>query len=184
MIRRVPLLVALVSLALGAPLGHTALPPPPIEFIVSPRLAEPQQPITIRLAAAPAAQWADADPVDVYVMWATGDRAAFLRPDGVWSPIPVPFRSAMTATSPEMVMQWRTPEPRGDIPLAMVTVASGANPLLRSAWKFQPVLRSTGVVTDAPRTELDVITALGLLAAAGLAIALVALVPSASRARP
>ena len=105
---------------------------------------------------APPPRWAGGGPLDVYVMWSITDRAAFLSPDGTWSPTPVPLRRAMDSGSPMTIMQWN-PEPPGELPLAMVAVPSGAS----GATGWEPVtshpepfdvdeaFRSAGAVADA-----------------------------------
>jgi hypothetical protein len=170
-------LVMAATLALGPAPVDSSLREPPVAFTLSPRLVAPDQPLTLRVVAAPAARWAHESPLDVYIMWATTERAAFLGPDGVWSPVPVAFRPSMNAASAPMVLEWRPPEPHGEIPLAMVAVPAGVDPLLRSNWTYRPVLRSARVAVEAPHRPLDSFTAAAVLSATALAILLVALVP-------
>lgn len=170
-------LMMLAIVALGPAPADSSLREPPIAFTISPRLVAPDQPLTLRVVAAPAARWAHESPLDVYIMWATTERAAFLGPDGVWSPVPVAFRPSVNAASAPMVLEWRPPEPHGEIPLAMVAVPAGVDPLLRSNWTYRPVLRSARVAVQAPHRPLDSFTVAAVLSATALAILLVALVP-------
>lgn len=167
-------MVALVAVVAPA-VVDAALAPPPIEFDLSPPVVGHDESLSIRLAPAP--RWADGGPLDVYIMWATTGRAAFLRPDGAWSPVPVAFWPRVEPTSGALVREWRRPEPRGDIPLAMVVVPSGADPLVRSGWRFRPVLRSARVATDAGVAWPPLGTAAALLGAAVMATLLVAILP-------
>jgi hypothetical protein len=169
-------LLALAVIVSDAAITTAALRPPPLEFVLSPEIVEPGRPITIRIAAHASSEWLGSGPLDVYVMWATTDRAAFLTPNGAWSPTPVALRQGIQSGSAVTAIEWQ-PRPPGELPLAMVAVPSGADPLRRSSWRFQPVLRSARVATPASGGPADRRTAAALLAAAMVATAVVALVP-------
>ena len=173
---RIVVMVALIAFATpGA--AAARLDEPPLDFTVSPRLVTPDETIGIRVAPAPAARWQDTTPLDVYVMWATTERAAFLGPDGAWSPIPVPVRRDMQPTTLPVTVEWRRPGPAGNVPLAMVAVPSGADPLLRSDWRYRPVLQLARVAAAGRRSSVDVAVASSVLLATALAILVVAIMP-------
>jgi len=169
-------LLALAAVVMSGSVTDAALNGPPIDFTLSPRAVERGQTLTIRIAPMAHREWAGSGPLDVYLMWATTDRAAFLRPDGTWSPRPVALRLAMQSGAPPMVMNWE-PHPPGDVPLALLAVPAGADPLLRSSWRFRPVLRSARVTNAPGGLAIDVATAAGLLGVTLAAIAVVAVVP-------
>jgi hypothetical protein len=83
-------------------------------------------------------------------MSAAGERAAFLSPQGAWAPARTPFRTAVSAGT-SLVTPWR-PDPAGEIPLAMILVAPGGDPLDRQQWAFRPELAS--VTVGAPARPL------------------------------
>lgn len=179
----VSLLVVALLAALADPTA-AALPSPPLDFSVVAETATPDGPITIRVAALPGRPWPRDMALDVYVMWATGERAAFLRPDGVWSPTPVPFRPAMDAASPPAVLVWRPLRQHAEIPLAMLAVSAGVDPLRRGKWTYRPMLRSIRVPVEGGVRPYDVTIVASLAAAAGLAILVVAVLPWAAPRRP
>jgi hypothetical protein len=178
----VSLLVGALLVALAGPTA-AALPSPPLDFGVAAETAAPDGPITIRVAALPGRPWPPGMALDVYVLWATGERAAFLRPDGVWSPIPVPFRPAMDATSPPAVLVWRPLRRHAEIPLAMLAVPAGVDPLRRGGWTHRPMLRSIRVPVEGGVRRYDVTIIASLGAAAGLAILAVAVLRWAAPGR-
>jgi hypothetical protein len=51
----------------------------------------------------------------------------------------VPFRARVAATGAPVTARW-APGPPGVIPLALVVVPAGADPLARFSWTFRPVL--------------------------------------------
>lgn len=169
-------LLAVAAVVMSGSVTAAALHEPPIEFTLSPPTVDRGRTLTIRIAPMTHSDWASSGPLDVYLMWATTDRAAFLRPDGAWSPTPVALRRGMEPGSPMIAMEWN-PNPPGEVPLAMVAVPTGADPLLRSSWRFRPVLRSVRVAGPPVRLAIDFGTAAALLAATVLAIGIVAVVP-------
>lgn len=172
------LCVVALAVVAGLPaVASSSLPRPPLEFTVSPDTVALHAPITIRVAPKSAEAWPSHLRLDVYVMWATTERAAFLGPDGVWSPTPVPFRPSMDRASAPIVLEWRPLRQHPHIPLAMLAVPAGVDPLRRSTWRYQPVLRSTRVAVESPVRPYDLATAVSLIAATGLAILAVALLP-------
>src|SRR5262249_57097953 len=81
----------------------------------------------------------DGGPWDVYVVWLYAERAAFLGPDGAWTPRPVPFRARLAAGEPARGA-WLRAGPPGDATLALVVVRPGADPLARAEGKDRPAL--------------------------------------------
>jgi hypothetical protein len=173
-------LLAVAVVVMSGSVAAAALHKPPIEFTLSPPTVDRGRALTIRIAPMPHSEWTSSGPLDVYLMWATTERAAFLRPDGAWSPTPVALRRGMEPGSPMIVMEWN-PHPPGEVPLALVAVPTGADPLFRSNWRFRPVLRSARVAGPPVRFAIDVATAVPLLAATVLAIGVVAVVPRSRR---
>jgi hypothetical protein len=112
-------------------------------------------------------------PWDVYVVWLFSERAAFLGPDGAWSPRPVPLRARLGAGEAARVT-WSHAGPPADVTLALVVVRPGADPLDRLEWTFRPALAAVRV-TPAPGTgpPRPWPTLAGLLLAAVVATALV-----------
>ena len=88
---------------------------------------------------------------DLYIMWALAPEAAFLTPEGVWSPRPVAFRAGMPAAGAPISLRW-APGPPGEIPLALVVVPRGGDPLARFAWTFR---RCWPGSAQAPRLRLS-----------------------------
>ncbi|MBI4635638.1 MAG: hypothetical protein HY727_04750 [Candidatus Rokubacteria bacterium] len=163
----------LVVLAPGTAVTAAALERPPFDFSVWPSRVREGEPVTIHLSArgrtgAAAAQY------DVYLVWATSERAAFLSPQGAWSPEPVPYRSRVSPgrTAP-VTSPWRAGPP-GEISLTMVVVPASAHPLIRSNWAFQPVLQWITVRPATPAGDLmkTVLGPLGLGAAAACLLVL------------
>jgi hypothetical protein len=145
---RAAVLVVLVSALVVAGAGRAAaeLPAGPFRLAVSPSHAPAGAPVEIRLdpRGSHTGAW------DVYVMSATGERAAFLSPQGAWAAARTPLRTAVRAGT-SLVAPW-TPGPGGEIPLAMILVAPGGDPLDRRQWAFRPELAS--VMVSGPASPL------------------------------
>src|SRR4030095_7742551 len=115
----------------------------------------------------------DAGEFDVYLMWEGSEEAAFLTPQGAWSARPVAFRPRLPARGGPITFDW-VPTPPGDVPLALVVMPPGADPLTRAAWTFRPLM--TRVTVDLAAPPAPAWTALAPLAGATLlACGLVAL---------
>jgi hypothetical protein len=124
----------LMGLALAAGGAEGALPAPPFDLAVTPARVTPGETVTLRITPR-----GGEGTFDLYLMWALAAEAAFLTPEGVWSPRPVPYRARVAATGAPITAGW-APGPPGDIPLALVVVPAGADPLTRFSWTFRPVL--------------------------------------------
>jgi hypothetical protein len=170
--RRAAVLVVLVAalVVAGAVPADADLPAAPFRLVVSPSHARAATPVNIRLEprGAHAGTW------DVYLMSATGERAAFLSGQGAWAAVRTPFRTAVSAGTP-LVVPW-TPAPAGEIPLAMILVAPGGDPLDRRQWAFRPELAAVTVGgTAPPRVGLPWPQSAMVVAVAAIACALVLL---------
>ena len=163
--RRVALALLLaLGLASGA---EAALPAPPFALDVTPSRVAAGQPV--QLAITPRGGrgvW------DVYLMWAFSPEAAFLTPEGAWSPRPVAFRARVGASGPPITARW-IPNRSGDIPLALVVVEAGGDPLARFAWTFRPEIAWISAPPPAGPAPLDVATLAPLAVVTLLACALV-----------
>lgn len=126
--------VALASLLLAAATADAALPPPPFAFDVTPTSVTAGQSVLVRITPQ-----GGRGEFDLYVMWALSPEAAFLTPDGAWSPQPVAFRARVAAAGGPISARW-SPAPPGEIPLALVVVPAGGDPMARFDWTFRPVL--------------------------------------------
>ena len=147
----IALAVAVVlAVVLGAGAAEAALPPPPFALDVTPARVTAGAPVTLTLTprGGPGA-------FDVYLMWALSPEAAFLTPEGAWSSGPVAFRAGLAATAEPVRVRW-VPGPPGDIPLALVVVPVGADPLERFAWMFRPVVVEVRAVPPDARAPADV----------------------------
>jgi hypothetical protein len=141
------LLLAVLGLAAGA--AEATLPAPPFALDVAPaRVAAGE---TVLLQITPRGGSGE---FDLYIMWALAPEAAFLTPEGAWSPRPVAFRAGVPAAGAPMSLRW-APGPPGEIPLALVVVPRGGDPLARFAWTFRPVLAWISAGTPAPALPLD-----------------------------
>jgi len=138
-VRRTLVLVALLGLTAAA---DAALPAPPFTLDVAPTRVGAGQPV--RLSITPRG---DAGEFDVYLMWEQSEEAAFLTPQGTWAPKPVAFRPRLSARGAPVTVQW-IPNPPGEIPLALVVLRPGDDPMTRAAWSFRPVV--TWVRVDTP----------------------------------
>ena len=162
---RALVLAALVGLAA---LAEAALPAPPFTLDVTPARVGPGQPVRVQITPR-----GDAGEFDVYLMWEQSEEAAFLTPAGAWSPRPVAFRARLPARGAPVTLQW-IPTPPGDIPLALLVLRPGEDPMTRAAWTFRPVVTWVGV--EPPAAPAAPWSALAPLAGATLlACGLVAL---------
>jgi hypothetical protein len=143
--------LGLTIVALGAA-GPTpawaALPAPPFTLDVSPSDVGPGERAVVTLTPRPGAPPRAA--LDVYLLWAGDERAAFLAPDGAWASRPVAWRARATPGEGPIVGEWRTPGPAGALRLALVVVPAGGDPLARRDWTYRPEL-ATLRVRGAPR---------------------------------
>lgn len=144
------LAAALLAGLAAALAAEAALPAPPFALEVTPARVTAGQPVAVRLTprGGPAGEF------DLYLMWALSPEAAFLTPEGVWSPRPVPFRARVPAAGPPITTRW-VPGPPGEIPLALVVVPAGGDPLARFAWRFRPELARVSAPAPAPPAPLD-----------------------------
>ena len=155
-----------LALASGA---EAALPEPPFALDVTPSRAAPGQPVQITLTPR-----GDGGAWDVYLMWAFSPEAAFLTPDGEWSPRPVAFRVRMSATGLPVSTRWVVNR-AGEIPLTLVAVEPGGDPLARFAWTFRPEIAWISAPAPAAPAPFDVATLGPLAALTLLACALILL---------
>ncbi|HET7343699.1 MAG TPA: hypothetical protein VFL90_19705 [Methylomirabilota bacterium] len=161
-------LAALLALAL-AHRAEAALPAPPFTLDVDPTRPAAGQPVTIVVTPR-----GDAGVFDVYLMWALSAEAGFLGADGAWSPRPLAFRAGVPATGAPIVMRW-VPGPGSDIPLALVVVPAGADPLARFGWTYRPALVRIAVQAPPARAPLDLRALAPVAVAALVACAIVLL---------
>jgi hypothetical protein len=163
--------VAGVLLSMGAT-AQASLPPAPFTLSVSPDYVAAGNTATVTVTPRPHAsgQW------DVYVVWLYSDRAAFLGPDGLWRPRPVPLRTRLAAGQSAHTT-WRHPGPPGPATLALLTVDPGGDPMQRLDWRFRPSLASVRVGAPPAPLRLPGLTLAGLALASVIAVALV-LTPS------
>ena len=138
---------AVLALALGiAPTTtHARLPAPPFDLEIAPARVSEGASATLEVAphvARATESSAAAAKYDVYVMWAYSEEAAFLTPAGAWSPTPVPLvRDTTVQSAPTIRATWNGARPVMDIPLAVLVVPAGADPLDRAQWSYRPVIR-------------------------------------------
>jgi hypothetical protein len=158
----------LLGLTLAAGVAEAALPAPPFALDVTPARVAPGQAVTVTLTPR-----GGPGVFDLYLMWALVPEAAFLTPEGAWSPRPVAFRAGMAATGAPVSLRW-VPGPPGEIPLALVAVPAGADPLARFGWRFRPVVVEIHARPPAPAVALDLAAlapvALGTLLACALVL--------------
>jgi hypothetical protein len=158
-------LALLVTLTLAGA-AEATLPAPPFALDVEPtRVAAGE---TVRLTLTPRGRDGR---FDVYLMWALSPEAGFLTDAGVWSPRPVALRAGVPASGNAFVMQWR-PGPGAEIPLALLVVPAGADPLARFGWTYRPEVVRVHV-TAPGGAPLDVVALATLAALTLLACALV-----------
>jgi hypothetical protein len=172
--------VGLVVVALGAAVvapgaAEAALPAPPFDLSVTPTWTTAGD--TVMLDVAPRGR-ADGTTWDLYVLWLYSDAAAFLTPEGAWSPRPVPWRARLPggqhASAP-----WPRVGPPDDITLALVVVEPGGDPLQRLTWRFRPALATAHVRGPGPAPAWR-----RLLGPALVALCAVALVLGVPLSRP
>ena len=134
-------LVVSVMVALAA-VAEAALPAPPFTLDLAPERVGPGQPVRLQITP----RGGDGE-FDVYVMWEQSEEAAFLTPPGTWAPHPVAFRPRLPARGAPVTVQW-IPNPPGEIPLALVVLRPGDDPMTRASWSFRPLV--TWVRVDTP----------------------------------
>jgi hypothetical protein len=173
-VRRLALALGLLlALARGA---EAALPAPPFALDVTPSRAAPGQPVQLALTPrGGTGAW------DVYVMWAFSPEAAFLTPQGEWSPRPVAFRARTAASGPPITTRWVVNR-AGDIPLALVVVEPGGDPLARFTWTFRPEITWLSAPAPAAPAPFDASTLAPLAVLTLLGCALILLTGGAFRA--
>jgi hypothetical protein len=162
-------LVLGLLLALAAGRAEGALPAPPFALDVTPVRVTAGAPVTLTLTPR-----GGAGAFDLYLMWALVPEAAFLTPAGGWSPRPIAFRAGLAAAGAPVQVRW-VPAPPGDIPLALVVVPAGADPLDRFAWRFRPLVVEIHAHPPAAGVALDAATLAPLALVALLSCALVLL---------
>jgi len=140
------LVALLLAQAASVTPAAAALPSPPFALYATP--AQPSAGEAVTITVVPRG---GTGRYDLYLMWATGVRAAFLTPDGRWSPRPIPWLVGASAASGVIAQRWGVPGPPGDVPLALVMVAPGADPLDRTQWQSRPALASLRVSRQASR---------------------------------
>ena len=131
-------LALLALLAIAAP-GEATLPAPPFTLDVAPVRIDAGESVVLRITPT-----GGAGSFDLYLMWALAPEAAFLGGDGAWAPRPTAFRAGVAASGAPISVRW-TPTPPGEIPLALVVVPAGGDPMDRFAWVVRPVLTPLSV---------------------------------------
>lgn len=164
-----PAVAVVLAIVLGASGAEAALPAPPFALDVTPARVTAGAPVTLTLTPQ-----SGPGTFDVYLMWALSPEAAFLTPEGAWSSRPVPFRAGLAATGPPERVSW-VPAPPGDIPLALVVVPVGADPLERFAWMFRPEIVQVRAQPPHAGAAADLTVLAPLAAATLLSCALVLL---------
>jgi hypothetical protein len=169
--RRAAAATTTLALLAAATCAEATLPAPPFALSITPTSAGAGEAVTVTVA--PRGHAADGAVWDLYVLWLHSERAAFLTPDGVWSPRPVPWRARLSARESARG-PWRGVGPPTEIVLALVAVEPGGDPLDRLAWRFRPDL-ATLRVAGGPPPAWDRLIIPGIVAL--LAAALVAVGP-------
>jgi hypothetical protein len=131
---RLAVVIGLAALVGPTTPGEAALPAPPFTLEVTPARVGPGQPVRVQITPR-----GEAGEFDIYLMWEQSEEAAFLTPEGAWSPRPVAFRPRLPARGAPVTLQW-IPTPPGDIPLALLVLRPGEDPMTRAAWTFRPVV--------------------------------------------
>jgi hypothetical protein len=153
--------LALLGIVLAPGAARAALPAPPFALDVAPTRVAAGEAVTLTITPS-----GGAGEYDLYLMWALVPEAAFLTPAGAWSPQPVPFLARQGAGGQPFRARW-TPVPPGDIPLALVVVPAGGDPLARFDWRFRPVVTHLRVRLAGAGAPRD-LAALGPVAALAL----------------
>ena len=167
--RPAALVVVAGALGLAPAAANAALAPPPFTLTVAPSSVDAGETVAIDVAPRASA----GGPWDVYIVWLYAERAAFLGPDGAWTPRPVPFRARLAAGEGTRGV-WTRAGPPADATLALVAVRPGADPLARVEWTHRPALARVHVAAPAAARQPRPWATLGaLLAAAVVATALV-----------
>src|SRR5262249_53939423 len=86
--RRSVLVLVAGVLVLAPPTAHAALPTPPFTLTAAPSSVDAGDAVSIDVVP----RATEGGPWDVYVVWLYAERAAFLGPDGAWTPRRGPFR--------------------------------------------------------------------------------------------
>src|SRR5262249_15391778 len=160
--RRRAAVVIVTALALAPAVGHAALPAPPFALAATPSSVVAGDAVAVRVIprSGPGGQW------DAYIVWLYAENAAFLGPNGAWTPRPVPFRAGLAGGDIARGV-WAHTGPPGDGTLALVLVRPGADPLDRAEWTHRPALATVHVAApDVTRSSLSWPMLLGLVAAA------------------
>jgi hypothetical protein len=135
--------IVLVAIALSmAPTStYARLPAPPFDLQISPARVSEGGSATIQIAPATRSSATGARH-DIYVLWAQAEEAAFLTPQGAWAPAPVALsRDTTVKDAPTLRVTWNGARPVMDIPLALLVVPTGTDPLDRAGWTYRPVIR-------------------------------------------
>ena len=171
--------VVAVALFLAPTSTYARLPAPPFDLEISPARVSEGASATIavapRVARATESSAAAAAKYDVYVMWAYSEEAAFLTPAGAWSPAPVPLvRDTTVQSAPTVRATWNGARPVMDIPLAVLIVQAGADPLDRARWSYRPVIRWLSVTAPSRAWSLSstalVLALVGTVASVAIAV--------------
>ena len=164
------LLAALLTLA-GTDVA-AALPGPPFDLALSSTSLVEGQTITVRVSARPGG--IGRERYDVYLQLASSEEAAFLTPEGVWAPRPVPYARAISTTDPPVVREWARVWPPGRHALGLVVVPASGDPLARPEWSYRPAIAWLRIAPLGGNDSGPPPAILGLLAvAAAVAVALV-----------
>jgi hypothetical protein len=159
----------LAVLVLATPAAEAMLPAPPFALDVAPTRVAAGESVLLQITPR-----GGSGEYDLYIMWALAPEAAFLTPDGVWSPRPVAFRAGVPAAGAPISLRW-VPGPPGEIPLALVVLPRGGEPLARFAWTFRPVLAWISARAPASGVPLDLLRLAPLAAAILLSCGIVLL---------
>lgn len=120
---------------------YARLPAPPFDFHISPARVSQGDSVTIQIAPATRSS-ATTERLDIYVLWAYAEEAAFLTREGAWAPAPVALsRDTTLKDPPPLSVTWNGARPVMDIPLALLVVPTGTDPLDRAQWAYRPVVR-------------------------------------------
>jgi hypothetical protein len=182
MSKTAPIALLAVTLSIAPTSTHARLPPPPFDLQISPTRVSEGGSATIQVAPTTRSS-ATAEKYDLYVMWAYSEEAAFLAPQGTWSPVAVALaRDTTVHSAPTLAVTWNGARPVMDIPLAVLVVPAGADPLDRARWSYRPVIRWLSVrARSAPWSLTSSALLLGLVAAASTVAIAFADIPGVRR---